>query len=103
LTQGAVFAYNAITDCNLSGGGMASITIRNLDEQTKAQLRVRAAHHGRSMEEEARNILREAVSGGAVTRRNLAEAIRQRFEPFGGCDIELPTREAMRKPPVPGK
>ena len=54
------------------------------------------------MEEEARNI-REAVSGGAVTRRNLAEAIRRRFEPFGGCDIELPVREAMRTPPVPGK
>ena len=82
---------------------MASITIRNLDEHTKGQLRVRAAHHGRSMEEEARNILREAVSGGAVTRRNPAEAIRRRFEPLGGCDVELPTREAMRKPPVPDK
>ena len=83
---------------------MASITIRNLDEKTKAQLRVRAAHHRRSMEEEARNILREAVSGAAVTRRNLAEAIRRRFEPFGGCDdIELPAREVMRTPPVPRK
>jgi plasmid stability protein len=82
---------------------VASITIRNLDEKTKAQLRVRAAHHRRSMEEEARSILREAVSGAAVTRRNLAEAIRRRFEPFGGCDIELPAREAMRTPPVPRK
>ena len=82
---------------------MASITIRNLDEQTKAQLRVRAAHHKRSMEEEARNILREAVSGGAVARRDLANAIRRRFEPFGGCDIELPVRASMRTPPMPGK
>ena len=82
---------------------MASITIRNLDEQTKAQLRVRAAHHKRSMEEEARNILREAVCARTVTRRDLAEAIRRRFEPFGGCDIELPAREAMRAPPMPGK
>ena len=54
---------------------MASITIRNLDEQTKAQLRVRAAHHKRSMEEEARNILREAVSASTVARCDLAEAI----------------------------
>jgi len=82
---------------------VASITIRNLDEQTKAQLRVRAAHHMRSMEEEARNILREAVSASTVTRRDLAEAIRRRFEPFGGCDIELPAREAIRTPPMPGK
>ena len=82
---------------------MASITIRNLDEQTKVLLRVRAAHHKRSMEEEARNILREAVAAGAVTRRDLAEAIRRRFESFGGCDIELPARAAMRAPPMPGK
>ena len=82
---------------------MASITIRNLDEQTKAQLRVRAAHHKRSMEEEARNILREAVSAGTATRRDLAGAIRRRFEPFGGCDLELPARVAMRTPPMPGK
>ena len=39
---------------------MASITIRNLDAHTKARLRVRAAHRQRSMEEEARNILRNA-------------------------------------------
>ena len=41
---------------------MASITIRNLDEQTKARLRVRAAHLKRSMEDEARNILRAALA-----------------------------------------
>ena len=82
---------------------MASITIRNLDEQTKAQLRVRAAHHGRSMEEEARNILREAVSGGERARSDLAEAIGRRFEPFGGCEIELPSRAPMRTPPKLGK
>ena len=48
-----------------SGGTtVASLTIRNLDDATKAQLRLQAARHGRSMEEEARTILREAVSGG---------------------------------------
>ncbi|WP_240673322.1 FitA-like ribbon-helix-helix domain-containing protein [Chromohalobacter israelensis] len=41
---------------------MASITIRNLDEQIKAQLRMEAAKHGHSMEEEVRIILRGALS-----------------------------------------
>ena len=41
---------------------MASIVIRNLDDEVKTQLRVRAAQKGHSMEEEARRILREAIS-----------------------------------------
>jgi plasmid stability protein len=40
---------------------MATLTIRNLDEHTKAQLRIQAARHGRSMQEEARTILREVI------------------------------------------
>ena len=40
---------------------MATLTIRNLDERTKTQLRIQAARHGRSMEEEARTILRSAI------------------------------------------
>ena len=82
---------------------MASITIRNLDEQTKARLRVRAAHHKRSMEDEARNILRAALAEQSGTLRNLADAIRSRFQPFGGIDLQLPVREPMREPPKPGK
>lgn len=39
---------------------MASITIRNLDDRLKARLHLRAAHHSRSMEDEARDILRTA-------------------------------------------
>ena len=94
-------AYNAIIDCNASD--MASITIRNFDEHTKARLRLRAARHKRSMEEEARNILRTVLSSAEVTPGNLAEAIRRRFEPLGGVQLELPTREPMREPPKPGK
>jgi putative transcriptional regulator len=41
---------------------MASITIRNVAHPVKAQQRVRAARHGRSMEDEARQILRHALS-----------------------------------------
>jgi plasmid stability protein len=83
------------------GKTMASITIRNLDERIKARLRLRAAHHRRSMEEEARNILRTALAEGPGARRNLAEAIRRRFGPLGGVELELPAREPMRKPPSP--
>lgn len=80
---------------------MASITIRNLDDDTKERLRVRAAHRRRSMEEEARNILREALDAETALPRNLAEAIHDRFAPLGGVDLEIPTREPMREPPQP--
>lgn len=77
---------------------MASITIRKLDDGVKTRLRVRAANNGRSMEEEARNILREAVEREPAPR-NLAEAIRARFAPLGGVEMDLPVREPMRDPP----
>ena len=78
---------------------MASITIRNLDEIVKTRLRVRAAEHHRSMEEEARLILRDAV-GCAGLSENLASAIRARIAPLGGVDLELPARESGREPPT---
>ena len=78
---------------------MASITIRNLEEGLKRRLRVRAAEHGRSMEEEARDILRRTV-GDAPAPRNLAAAIRARVAPVGGVELDLPPRAPMRKPPT---
>ncbi len=77
---------------------MASITVRNLDEGVKKRLRVRAAGNGRSMEEEARIILREAVEP-ETGEENLAEAIRARFAPLGGVELEVPPRDPMREPP----
>ena len=77
---------------------MASITIRNLDDDVKTQLRIRASTNGRSMEEEARLILREAV-GRKAGPKNLASAIRARFAPFGGVELEIPARQPMREPP----
>ncbi len=77
---------------------MASITIRNLDEDVKTRLRIRAAENGRSMEEEARVILRDAV-GSNPGSQNLASLIRARFGPMGGVDLELPPRELAREPP----
>ena len=58
---------------------MARITIRHLDDGLKRRLRVRAAEHGRSTEEEVREILRQMV-GGPAPPRNLAAAL-QAFQP----------------------
>ncbi len=77
---------------------MASITIGNLDDGLKRRLRVRAAENGRSMEEEARDILRRAV-GEAPPPKNLGIAIHARFAALGGADPELPERGPMRPPP----
>jgi len=77
---------------------MASITSRNLDERVKKGLRVRAAEHGRSMEEEVRRILRAAVEDDAAPA-DLAASVRARVEPLGGVELSLPTREPMREPP----
>jgi len=80
-------------------GAMASITIRNLDDSIKRRLRIRAAEHGRSMEEEARDILRQVVGEGKPSH-NLAASIRARVAPMGGVDLNLPPREPMREPPA---
>lgn len=78
---------------------MASITIRNLDEPLKARLRVQAAMHGRSMEDEARAILRTALSKEPAPPGNIAAAIRARFAPLGGVELPEVSREPMREPP----
>ena len=77
---------------------MASITIRNLDDGLKRRLRVRAAENDRSMEEEARDILRRTV-GEALPPEDLGLAIHARFAALGGVDLELPGRSPMRSPP----
>ena len=78
---------------------MASITIRNMEEPLKARLRVRAAHHGRSMEDEARHILRAVLTEERQPSVNLADAIRRRFAPLGGVELPDMNREALREPP----
>ena len=79
---------------------MATLTIRNVDAAVKERLRLRAARHGRSMEAEARTILSEAVAGDHdQPEPNLVEAIRRRFAPLGGIDLELPPREFVDEPP----
>ena len=76
---------------------MATLTIHNLDESTKAQLRIQAARHGRSMEEEARTILcsaiesQQPVAGG----KGLGSRIHQHFAQLGGMELELPRRSSL--------
>ena len=78
---------------------MASITIRNLDEAVKRKLRLRAAQRNRSMEEEARDILRTVLAQEPAPAEDLADAIRRRVEPFGGFELPLPPRGPMLEPP----
>ena len=78
---------------------MASMTIRNIDEKLKARLRIQAAKHGRSMEDEARDILKSALSTTSSRATNLVKSIRRRLESTGGVELEIPLRETMREPP----
>jgi plasmid stability protein len=72
---------------------MAAITVRNLDDQVKHRLRVRAARHGRSMEAEARAIIVDAV-GEEDQSENFLMALHRRFAEIGGVDLELPERNS---------
>jgi plasmid stability protein len=85
---------------------MASLTIRNLDDEIKQGLRYRAASNGVSMEQEARAILRDAIQSPKEAGRhedsgaNWYRSIRQLVEPYGGFELELPPRSKdVREPP----
>jgi plasmid stability protein len=83
---------------------MASITIRNLDDELKTRLRLRAAQHGHSMEEEVRGILRQILSTGAEAALPLAQRIHERFaavyQEHGAVDeLPIPARRAPRAAP----
>jgi antitoxin FitA len=79
---------------------MASITIRQLPEDTKRKLKIRAAEHGRSMEHEARAILQTELNKPSQSGKDLVEAIRRRFAPLGGVDLEIPPRGPIRDPGI---
>jgi plasmid stability protein len=83
---------------------MSVLTIRNIDEPTKAALRLRAARHGVSMEEEARRILRSAV-GREDAAKPMGDRLMALFEPVresnadDGFELPIPRRQAPRKAP----
>ena len=90
---------------------MASITVRNLDEGLKRRLRIRAAENGRSMEQEVREILGDALGEEPPappeepprTGADLAADSIALFAPihaeFGDIELELPPRDPVREPP----
>ena len=82
---------------------MATLTIRDLDESLKRDLRIRAASRNRSMEEEARQILRAALIESPVPAKNLASRIRARFVGLGDVELSVPAREPVRTPPSFGE
>ena len=65
---------------------MASLSVRKLDDETLARLRMRAASHGVSMEEEARRILKAAVAAP----ERLGDLALKMFGAQHGVDLELP-------------
>lgn len=75
---------------------MAALSIRDLDDEVRDRLRVRAAQHGRSMEAEIRAILTDAV-GAPSQPPELATALMARFGELGGVDLELPARSAAHR------
>lgn len=78
---------------------MATLTIRDLDETLKRSLRVRAASRNRSMEEEARQILRAALQESPPPATDLATRIRARFAGLGDVELPIAEREPVRPPP----
>jgi plasmid stability protein len=78
---------------------MASLTIRRLDEATKARLRVPVAQPGRSMEAEARGILKCALARQKSSPQNLADALHAKFAPLGGLELPEYPRQPLRDPP----
>jgi len=78
---------------------MASLTLRNIDDSLKASLRMRAAENGRSMEEEARQILKQSL----LQKRSstgIGSRISKRFAAIGGVDLPDMHRPAPRRSPT---
>lgn len=76
---------------------MASLNIRKLDDETHARLRIRAAQHGRSMEEEARQLLREALAPRRWTKADwdaLGERAKARQD---GVRSEIDSTDLIRE------
>jgi plasmid stability protein len=78
---------------------MSQLVVRRLDDEVKRRLKSRAARHGRSMEEEVRDILRDAVNGEALDDLSvgLGTLARRRF---AGLDFEGDVIEKLPDAPI---
>ena len=93
---------------------MTNLTIHDIDEDLEQSLKLRAAHNGRSVEDEVRHLLRQAVDAapqkplgtehgsrtGRKSNESLFDAIRRHIEPLGGVELEIPPRGFGREPPT---
>lgn len=77
---------------------MTSLTIRNLDDATKQRLRIRAARHGVSMEEEVRRILKETLRPTEAPS-GLGKRLRDRFAGLAAEEFAVPGRHVPRSAP----
>jgi plasmid stability protein len=82
----------------MEGHIMAIMMIRNIDQALEIRLRELAAVHGRSMEDEARELLRAALAPEVGDAAAMFRAIRRRVEAIGGIDLELPPRGSLVDP-----
>jgi plasmid stability protein len=78
---------------------MSSLTIRNIDDQLKTLLRMQAARHSCSMEQEVRDILRRAVQVQPAGT-GFAQKISQRFTGLNADELPIPKRRVARLPAV---
>lgn len=74
---------------------MATLTIRNIDEELKTLLRAHAAQHGCSMAQEVRDILQSAVSS-KHDQVTFAQKIRQHFSRLDVDELPIPERKTPR-------
>jgi plasmid stability protein len=73
---------------------MATLTVRNFDDNLKSTLRVQAARHGQSMEEEVRSILRQALTQATPTT-GLGQRLASRFQVVA-TELSIPPRSLPR-------
>jgi len=78
---------------------MAQVIVRNLEESVKRKLKQRAARHGRSMEEELREILRDAVKDATRPRAGFGTEAVKLFRGIGLTEPIQELRGYTIKPP----
>jgi plasmid stability protein len=90
-----IIYVDAVDDARDYGSGVASLSIRNIDDEIVTLLRVRAARHGVSMEEEARRVLRAAVTAP----QQLGDMAVTLFGAANGVELVVP-ESVPHDPPV---
>lgn len=78
---------------------MAQFTVRNLEEDVKQRLKKRAIRHGTSLEDEVRQILRNAVKDESQPRTGLGSRISARFASIGLTE-DLPELRGQEASPA---